>query len=190
MTKQAWDRIQPEFCSYLVKVGYDAKEFDDPSCNRAILFNAFEQHLQQQQQLCWYMVSGVISRPSTHAGARYELFMLAAGSGLYPQNMDANTAFASKASETEVDCSLLSFSVVFTDNTQTAQFVDNVLMYLQQNEGELFLLDDNLSKTESLQIKKIPPFQEPAVLGRVMQIHYKPLEGEMDPGSPIVDGYD
>lgn len=185
MTK-AWDRIQPEFRSYLVKVGYEAKEFNDPSCNRAILFNAFEQHLQQQQQQCWYMVSGVISRPSTHAGARYELFKLAAGSGLYPQNMDADTAFVSKASETEEDRSLISFSVVFTDGAQTAQFVDAVLMYLQRNEGELVLLGDNLSKAESLQIEKIPPFQELAVLGRVMKSHYKPLKGETGPGSPIV----
>lgn len=49
-------------------------------------FRKFIRQLQTElkpaeEQRCWYMVSGSIIRPNTHAGARYELFKLASLDG-------------------------------------------------------------------------------------------------------------
>jgi hypothetical protein len=83
-------------------------------------------------------VTGAISRPSSHAGARFNLFRFASSDGFYPQGCDANTAFEVCPSPREGDESnILKFSIVFQSLTAAAKFVDKVGSYLRETRGVL-----------------------------------------------------
>eukprot|EP00980_Cylindrotheca_fusiformis_P001171 scaffold321_cov95-Cylindrotheca_fusiformis.AAC.12 len=158
---------------------------DQWMCRKCGRIAAEHLHRQEQKQELWYKVSGAISRPTSHAGARYELFKLASPHGLYPPGLNAETAFETEANS-QGDRSIIKFSVVFETRTQAASFVDGIKMYLYRNDGDLELLDDQGSKTGDLLVSEIPPFAA-TVQSCVLTSHYKPQNGEAEPGSPLVD---
>jgi len=130
-------------------------------------------------------VSGTISRPISHGGARFQLFKLACPGGLYPPELDAETAFETVASS-QVDRSILRFSVVFTTIDRATKFVSEVEMYLLHNKMDLELLDDQGSKTDHLTVTEIAPFAI-TFQNSVLLSHYKPRTGEAEPISPPID---
>ena len=148
-----------------------------PAKADAAMADAADQRFQQ--------VSGTISRPISHGGARFQLFKLACPGGLYPPELDAETAFETVASS-QVDRSILRFSVVFTTIVRAAKFVSDVEMYLLHNKMDLELLDDQGSKTDHLTVTEIAPFAI-TFQNSVLLSHYKPRTGEAEPMSPPID---
>lgn len=134
---------------------------------------------------CWYMVSGVLVRPTTHAGARYELFKMATPGGFYPSGLNAGAAFHTEASD-EADHSIISFSVVFKTQERTGAFVDDLEAYLRRNDGHLHLVDDQGNAVKEPTISEIAPFQT-TMQSLIFKGHYKPQQGEAAPGSPVID---
>mmetsp|Transcript_2603 Transcript_2603/g.3889 ORF Transcript_2603/g.3889 Transcript_2603/m.3889 type:complete len:206 (+) Transcript_2603:88-705(+) len=142
-------------------------------CRKCGRLAADHPHRQEQEQQQWHKVSGTISRPRSHAGARYQLiFKLAFPDGLYPPGLDAGIAFKTEASS-QVDCSILKFSVVFMALDRTSSFVNGIEMYLGGNNMDLELLDDQGSKTEHLMVTEIAPFPI-TFQSSVLVSHYKP----------------
>ena len=141
-----------------------------------------------QQPSRWRKVSGAISRPKTHAGARYELFKLASSlKGLYPPDLDANTAFVTEASDSDpFNRSIIKFSVVFSKVFRAGYFVDNLKAYILRNNGDLQLVDDQQNIVRDLTLSEIDPFPV-TVENMVLKTHYEPQNGEAEPGSPLVD---
>ena len=130
-------------------------------------------------------VSGTISQHISHCGARFQLFKLACPGGLYPPELDAETAFETVASS-QVDRSILRFSVVFTTIVRATEFVSDVEMYLLHNKMHLELLDDQGSKTDHPTVTEIAPFAI-TFQNSVLLSHYKPRTGEAEPMSPPID---
>lgn len=140
---------------------------------------------QQQREDSWYKVSGAISRPRSHAGARYELFKLASHGGLYLPGLDATTAFAT-GDTNEANCSIINFSVVFMELNQAAKFIDGIRMYLLKNVGYLKLFDDQANTVDRPTTSETPSFRI-TLDHTILQSDYKPQNGEVEPGSPLVD---
>lgn len=147
--------------------------------------NSSAAQLQQQQR--WYKISGAISRPTSHAGARYELFKLASYGGFYPPGFDADTAFET-ATSSQVDHSILKFSVVFKELEPAAKFIEGIRMYLLKNDGCLKFLDDEGNAVEKPTVTEVPPFLI-ALDDKILKTDYKARPGEVEvgDGSPLID---
>lgn len=143
--------------------------------------------LAEQQKQQWYHVTGLISRQKTHAGARRELFKFASSGGLYPQGLDANTAFEAKALRNDSDRTMVRFSVVFKSDDRALQFIDNIGKYLISNQGDLQLFDySGEGALERPAVSEISPYPT-TFASKISALDYKPQNGEADPGSPVVD---
>ena len=144
-----------------------------------------QQQQDERQQQRWYRVSGSISRPTSHAGARYELFKLASNGGLYLPGLDATTAFTTGATD-EANHSIINFCVGFMEWNQAAKFIDGIRMYLLKNVGYLKLFDDQGNAVDRPTTSEIPAFS--ITLDRaILQSDYEPQNGEVQPGSPLFD---
>ena len=142
----------------------------------------------EQQKQKWYHVTGSISRHKTHAGARRELFKFASSGGLYPQGLDADTVFETKALPNVTDRTILRFSVIFKSDDRALEFVDNIGQYLLVNRGDLELFDysgnDSLERPMVSEIASYPITFE----SQISVLDYKHRNGdEATPGSPVVD---
>ena len=164
------------------------KELKDISDDHPLILVAPAPHPQQPDHT-WFKVSGKISRPVSHAGARYQLYKLAvAYGGLYPPvdelMVDKRSAFStSLINEAH---SVVSFAVVFQDVAQVAQFTNGITLYLMKNKDQLVLLNDEGSATEEPTLTQISsyPINHSDI---ILQTHYKPRDGEAEPGSPLID---
>lgn len=145
-----------------------------------------QQQDEKQQQQRWYKVSGAISRPTSHAGARYELFKLASHDGLYLPGLDPTTAFATGDAD-EASRSIISFCVVFMELNQAAKFIDGIRMYLLKNVGYLELFDDQANTVDRPTTSEIPSFRITLDHTMILQSDYKAQNEEVEPGSPLVD---
>ena len=116
--------IYPSSLVRITRNDLDSLDISPPHKN--VLFNKLQ---QQQQQPPWYKVSGAISRPVSHAGARLELYKLAsAHNGLYPpcgKGVDKRSAILTSANG-ELDRSVINFSVVFRELGQASQFINGI----------------------------------------------------------------
>lgn len=164
------------------------EELKDTSDDHPLILVAPAPHLQQPDHT-WFKVSGKISRPVSHARARYQLYKLAvAHGGLYPPvdklMVDKRSAFStSLINEAH---SVVSFAVVFQDVAQVAQFINGITLYLMKNKNQLVLLNDGGSATEEPTVTQISsyPINHSDI---ILQTHYKPRDGEAEPGSPLID---
>jgi len=185
-----WDKINVDgFRAYLTTVGYTADEFNAHP-NRTALFNSFEEYQRQQPKSYWFKVSGAISRPLGHAGARYKLYKLAsAHRGLYPPTDDdsgANKKNAFSNAMVDADRSMVSFTVVFQELGDVATFINGITLYLMENKDQLVLLNEKgraIDEPPMTEISTYPIDQSFFIL----QTHYQPQSGEADPGSPLID---
>jgi hypothetical protein len=140
----------------------------------------------QGQQSYWFKVSGAISRPLSHAGARYDLYKLAAAHcGLYDSGADKTSAF-SNAMLAEAGRSIVSFAVVCQDVRQLSLFVNGITLYLRKNKDQLILLNDEGSAIDEPTTTQISSYPiNPSNI--ILQTHYMPQDGEAEPGSPLID---
>lgn len=135
----------------------------------------------------WFHVSGSISRPSTHAGARYNLFRFASSDGFYPQGCDANTAFETFPSPREGDESnILKFSVVFQSLPAAAKFLDSVGTYLRQTRGMLRFCDNEGNEECMPPMTTIAPYPI-TPQNKILLMHYAPRGGDAAPSSPLFE---
>eukprot|EP00542_Grammatophora_oceanica_P009931 CAMPEP_0194044448 /NCGR_PEP_ID=MMETSP0009_2-20130614/15916_1 /TAXON_ID=210454 /ORGANISM="Grammatophora oceanica, Strain CCMP 410" /LENGTH=433 /DNA_ID=CAMNT_0038688973 /DNA_START=164 /DNA_END=1462 /DNA_ORIENTATION=+ len=150
-----------------------------------------QQHHQQQQQVgtleTWYRVTGAISRPSIHAGARYSLFRFAASDGLYPEGLNSKSAFEPVTSTRE-ETNILKFSVVFQSLNSAAKFLDSLASYLKQARGMMHFCDDEGNEAAMPSMESIAPFPIESQ-NKILLAHYQPCDGDGDaaPDSPVVD---
>ena len=149
---------------------------------------------QQQQPPNWFKVSGAISQPVSHAGARLELYKLAAAhGGLYPRDhtfaADKRLPFSTaNVEDVEGDRTIVSFAAVFQDLQQAFQFINGITLYIKRNQDQLVLLNDEGSRTDTPACAPVPLYQINES-DMILQVHYKPNTGEAegDPGSPLID---
>jgi hypothetical protein len=150
-----------------------------------------QQQQQQQQRESWYQVTGAISRPGSHAGARYNVFRFAASGGLYPEGLNANSAIEVTLPSTRKEASktILKFSVVFPSLDAAGKFLDNLAHYLGQSRSMLHFCDDEGEKAGLPPMTPIAPFSiQPH--HKILLAHYVPCDGEHDdavPRSPVLD---
>ena len=185
-----WDRINETFRSYLREAGISANEFNEAPITERSLLKDRSDARQQLQQPDWFQVSGSISRPKTHAGARFNLFKFGAG-GIYPQGLDANSAFLSLPLENDNDRSRLSFSVVFDSRKSAVEFIDNVATYVQQSRDTLYFCDGQGRKTPVPVAQKITVFSIDGS-SSILRSHYAPRDSELlaapeQVESPLID---
>jgi len=86
----------------------------------------------------------------------------------------------------EVGRSIVSFAVVFQDMGQVAMFINGITLYLMKNKDQLALMNDQGSAVDEPTTTEIPsyPINQSFI---ILQTHYKPHDGEADPGSPLID---
>ena len=133
------------------------EELKGTSDDHPLILVARAPHPQQPDQR-WFKVSGKISQPLSHTGARYQLYKLAvAHGGLYPpvneMMVDKRSAFST--SPINEAHSFASFAVVFQDVTQVAQFINGITLYLMRNKDQLVLRNDEGSATEEPTVTQI-----------------------------------
>lgn len=139
------------------------------------------------QEGTWFLVSGSLSRPTTHAGARLQLYKLASTDGFYPEGLDADSAFECEAAPG--DRSIIKFSVVFKEDKPTKLFLDELALYIRGSDGHLFLVDDEgnpLAEHEEPTISEIHPFST-TIRGMVSKKHYLGGESTGEDLSPLID---
>lgn len=67
-----------------------------------------------------------------------------------------------------------------------AQFINGITLYLMKNKDQLVLLNDEGSATEEPTVTQISsyPINHSDI---ILETHYKPRDGEAEPGSPLID---
>jgi hypothetical protein len=143
------------------------------------------------QQQWFFQVEGTINRPSSHAGARHALFRFAADfSGIYPHDLNADTAFCARNWEGHEDRRLIDFAVVFRGEESAQQFVNSLANYVKLTEGQIFFCDNNdagnPAKNRCWQL--IQPY-EPTVISPILEADYTGRNhGDVPPkDSPVVE---
>ena len=198
MATTNWQSVDEDYRSWLARYPISEQEFNRLDFEgRKNLRQEYrdEQRQQQQQQQRFFLVKGTMNRPSSHAGARHALFRFAADfSGIYPQGLNANTAFCARSfSEGEdddmTDRRLLDFSVVFANRESAQQFINSLASYVKLTEGQIFLCDSNggnAVKDPSWQL--IQPY-DPADMSPILEAHYTGQNhGDVTPmDSPVAE---
>lgn len=135
----------------------------------------------------WYKVSGSLSRPTSHAGARYKLFKLASPDGLYPEGMNASTAFECTESDS-AGRSIIKFSVVFKTLKPAKLFLEELNGYIHRSSGALQLIDHQ-GTSRAPEVAEVSPFRT-TIHTMVSKDDYGiPTQGEQDveESSPPLD---
>ena len=202
MATTYWQSIDEAYRSWLARYPISEQEFNSLDFERRKNLRQEyrdeqrqqQQQQQQQQQPRFFLVKGTINRPSSHAGARHALFRFAADfSGIYPQGLNANTAFCARSSsegdDDKTDRRLLDFSVVFANRESAQQFINNLASYVKLTEGQIFFCDNNggnAVKDPSWQL--IQPY-DPANMSPILEAHYTGRNhGDVSPmDSPVAE---
>ena len=173
------------FCIFLVSFHFGSfYSFSlDLSSNLSSMFLAGTNVSPDQ----WYSVSGTITRPVSHAGARYEMYKLAfACKGLYPADSAGQKQPFVTVETGSDERSNLSFEIMFREMDQAAEFNNGLGMYLRKNEGQLVLTNNEGSVVNELTTIMVPSYPIDTNF-YILETHYVAQNDEAQLGSPVVD---